>query len=581
MHARGCCCFAHLQGKPECQNPRSVQWKATKEMHRFLAVLALLSGYHITTALFVQTPCHISVQSGGRLGNQLTAAMFGQHLAQIYGTAEHIINDLPDFYSGIFANVTTTVIGQEASNCSGYLHADPWHHFSLPRPVQLQYRHAGGRLQSHMISPIEPWLQTLLDMPDTLTIYMRAGDIFDVSGYIHPWYIQAPCAYYMTIIRTVNPKHVVLVTASIGKDGGPCAAQLNAEFPDIHVTVILDTVSISYSVLLHSHSLVLSGYSTFGVSAVMLANSLRTVFVPTFSWQDSYTSGIVTDDLPGVEVVRYLVHNFPEGGQWTAAAAGKLTGKYKISRISAATVNLFGELEPTYSYSTVLVVTKTSKASYLTQLHSWFSLVEVQGFVETRHPSQHHPVGVIVLADCHGMVDVKRLQKEFTLFQSYHMAVVRVDADAFPCAARTAEAEPKASDISHLNAFNTTHLVVLEDVEIGHRASHFKSIRYQLTHTRKAKTFKLLHDNHVVLVATPLGRHCCDFNATLQHTSLMQFPDNSLIKGSGKSCFVVINGTRYDFPNLQSFTSRGFDFSQVKTVPDEVLEDIPFGGSVK
>lgn len=58
-------------------------------------------------------------------------------------------------------------------------------------------------------------------------------------------------------------------------------------------------------------------------------------------------------------------------------------------------------------------------------------------------------------------------------------------------------------------------------------------------------------------------------------------PDGTLIKGSTRDCYVVKNGRKYSFPNLQSFVSRGFDFDQVRTIPDKMLAAIPSGGTVE
>lgn len=58
-------------------------------------------------------------------------------------------------------------------------------------------------------------------------------------------------------------------------------------------------------------------------------------------------------------------------------------------------------------------------------------------------------------------------------------------------------------------------------------------------------------------------------------------PDGTLIKGSGRECFLVKNGRKYSFPNLASFVSRGFDFSEVRVVSDAALAAIPIGGTVE
>ncbi|RYH20751.1 hypothetical protein EON65_22520 [archaeon] len=53
-----------------------------------------------------------------------------------------------------------------------------------------------------------------------------------------------------------------------------------------------------------------------------------------------------------------------------------------------------------------------------------------------------------------------------------------------------------------------------------------------------------------------------------------------LIKGSGKQVYLLKLDGRYAFTGLQSFVSRGYDFSDVVTYPDSIVDNIPVVGSL-
>lgn len=64
--------------------------------------------------------------------------------------------------------------------------------------------------------------------------------------------------------------------------------------------------------------------------------------------------------------------------------------------------------------------------------------------------------------------------------------------------------------------------------------------------------------------------------------NLVDFPDKTLLKGTGtRDCFVVMRGVKYAFTGAASFLSRGFSFDAVIAVPNMVLDDIPYGGTVE
>lgn len=69
------------------------------------------------------------------------------------------------------------------------------------------------------------------------------------------------------------------------------------------------------------------------------------------------------------------------------------------------------------------------------------------------------------------------------------------------------------------------------------------------------------------------------FNVRSQRTaSIRHFPDNILVKGSGKSIYFLYQDKRYGFSGFDHFTSRGFDFDHVITLQDFDLEGIPYMG---
>lgn len=62
--------------------------------------------------------------------------------------------------------------------------------------------------------------------------------------------------------------------------------------------------------------------------------------------------------------------------------------------------------------------------------------------------------------------------------------------------------------------------------------------------------------------------------------ALHDFSKTPLIKGSGQACFLVRNGTRFSFHGAASFLGMGFDFGDVVTIPDDELNDLPYGGLI-
>lgn len=58
------------------------------------------------------------------------------------------------------------------------------------------------------------------------------------------------------------------------------------------------------------------------------------------------------------------------------------------------------------------------------------------------------------------------------------------------------------------------------------------------------------------------------------------YPDETLLRGSSKSVFVMKDGRRYAFYSFNAFASRGYDFANVRAISDMNLEEIPLGGNL-
>jgi len=57
---------------------------------------------------------------------------------------------------------------------------------------------------------------------------------------------------------------------------------------------------------------------------------------------------------------------------------------------------------------------------------------------------------------------------------------------------------------------------------------------------------------------------------------LIFIANNTLVKGSGRSIYIIIDNLRYGFANLKAFVNHGYDFGDVKTITDLDLESIPY-----
>lgn len=55
------------------------------------------------------------------------------------------------------------------------------------------------------------------------------------------------------------------------------------------------------------------------------------------------------------------------------------------------------------------------------------------------------------------------------------------------------------------------------------------------------------------------------------------FPDGTLIKGSGTDIYLIQNGVRRLFPNMETFNAMGFNWNNIINVDDQKLANLPLG----
>ena len=54
-------------------------------------------------------------------------------------------------------------------------------------------------------------------------------------------------------------------------------------------------------------------------------------------------------------------------------------------------------------------------------------------------------------------------------------------------------------------------------------------------------------------------------------------PEESLVKGSKKTVYLMRNGLLHSFPNADTFLGMGYDFKNVKLLSDQLLKKITIG----
>eukprot|EP01039_Chlorochromonas_danica_P000731 gene731-795_t len=444
----------------------------------------------ISRSSFLTIPCEVKIQCGSRnWGNELLSILHGLHHAGVYQTAlslskncSHKILPAQDF-----------LIGKAPSNCNGSLFIDPWKSTRHTWPTDPQLRDSGLRLSKYLNLTLKPWLTDLLAIPKTLTIYLRAGDIF--SAVFHPLYIQAPCLYYEVVIRDHQPDQVVVVTSTVGLGANPCIKELNQLFPSIHFVVILDSVEASFAVLSHSRQLVLSGMSTFGEMAMMTSMIMEKVIAPVFSWKSAYHTP-VTDRFNGLEVVRYYLERFPPGGKWTKSVSANLDNQtVEIAKWDPFSTVFDRKLT---SYSTLLVVPSTSSSPVSFAVSAIRKYFHILGSMASQRPSI-----ALVLADCTRRISRDALAKALSLSQRMEVAVMLPrDANSFPCG--NPRLIPRVTEVEFFNAFNTSHLVVVNNLTALSTFHHFRFVREGITKILRIASFKTT-ERGVRLVATKLG----------------------------------------------------------------------------
>ena len=60
----------------------------------------------------------------------------------------------------------------------------------------------------------------------------------------------------------------------------------------------------------------------------------------------------------------------------------------------------------------------------------------------------------------------------------------------------------------------------------------------------------------------------------------IQFKDGDVVKGNGRSVYLVKNGTLHEFPNGDTFLGMGYDWDQIKNFPSYMFHYISFGPPV-
>src|SRR3990172_4723410 len=59
--------------------------------------------------------------------------------------------------------------------------------------------------------------------------------------------------------------------------------------------------------------------------------------------------------------------------------------------------------------------------------------------------------------------------------------------------------------------------------------------------------------------------------------TLHNYPDGTLLKGSGSQVFVIRGGLKRNVPNPATFAANGLNWSAILTIPDSILDALPAG----
>lgn len=192
-------------------------WDISLHLRMIGLFLLVNIGFILTASAFNATlvqfrPCKVTVSCVGKLGNQLIALIYGIHAASVSQTKLELseFHCYPDLitpkHKTLVLDFNSSVGGQTSSSQSQALqplhqqqcYGEEEHHAFLRHPVVPPTIHqalqAAKSLQAIMSLDGGETLQMLVRSPDTMTIYLRGGDIFTTN--IHPSYIQAPCVFF-------------------------------------------------------------------------------------------------------------------------------------------------------------------------------------------------------------------------------------------------------------------------------------------------------------------------------------------------------------------------------------------------
>ena len=72
----------------------------------------------------------------------------------------------------------------------------------------------------------------------------------------------------------------------------------------------------------------------------------------------------------------------------------------------------------------------------------------------------------------------------------------------------------------------------------------------------------------------------------LLHVALSSAPSDNkyegkVIKGNRNALYLVQNGRRNQFPDFHTFSNMGFNMTSISKIPDDILNAIPLGETIK
>lgn len=109
---------------------------------------------------------------------------------------------------------------------------------------------------------------------NTLTIYIRSGDIFDKKP--HPKYIMPPLSYYENIIVNNNYKKIILVSEDTKNP------VINTLINKYNIEYSKNTLSTDIEIILSSRNIV-GCFGTFLTSLLCLSETIENIYLPSYS----------------------------------------------------------------------------------------------------------------------------------------------------------------------------------------------------------------------------------------------------------------------------------------------------------